>query len=82
MQAATDMTPQTSAEPGERILVVDDDPGIRDVVSEFLQRHGYRVQTAADGREMDRSLARSPADVVLRRLVNTNPEKSNNGEKQ
>ena len=65
MQAATDMTPHTSTEPGERILVVDDDPGIRDVVSEFLQRHGYRVQTAADGREMDRSLSRWPADVVI-----------------
>ena len=27
--------------------MVDDDPGIRDVVSEFLTRHGYTVETAA-----------------------------------
>ena len=32
-----------------RILMVDDDPGIRDVVSDFLRRHGYQVETAADG---------------------------------
>ncbi len=54
MQATYEMA-TLSAEPAEKILVVDDDPGIRDVVSEFLQRHGYHVETAADGKEMDRS---------------------------
>ena len=47
MQAEVDMA-SPNAEAAERILVVDDDPGIRDVVSEFLQRHGYSVETAAD----------------------------------
>jgi cyclophilin family peptidyl-prolyl cis-trans isomerase len=42
---------ETAMEPGARILIVDDDPGIRDVVSEFLDRHGYRVETAADGKQ-------------------------------
>src|SRR5271167_905011 len=64
MQAMTEMA-SASAEPAEKILVVDDDPGIRDVVSEFLQRHGYQVETAADGKEMDRALARTPADLVV-----------------
>ena len=49
----------------ERIVVVDDDPGIRDLVSEFLRRHGYAVETAADGKEMERALARAPADLVV-----------------
>ena len=48
-----------------RILMVDDDPGIRDVVSDFLGKHGYEVETAADGREMDEALERGPVDLVV-----------------
>jgi two-component system OmpR family response regulator len=48
-----------------RILMVDDDPGIRDVVSDFLGRHGYSVETAADGREMDEALGRGPVDLIV-----------------
>ena len=31
---------ETAMENGARILIVDDDPGIRDAVSDFLGRHG------------------------------------------
>lgn len=48
-----------------RILIVDDDPGIRDVVSEFLTRHGYQVQTAPDARGMEQELARGPVDLIV-----------------
>ncbi len=48
-----------------RILMVDDDPGIRDVVSDFLGKHGYRVETAADGREMDEALEHGPVDLIV-----------------
>jgi len=48
-----------------RILMVDDDPGLRDVVSDFLGRHGYNVETAADGREMDEALGRGPVDLIV-----------------
>jgi CheY-like chemotaxis protein len=34
-----------------RILVVDDDPGIRDVVKIFLERQGYVVSTASNSNE-------------------------------
>jgi two-component system OmpR family response regulator len=34
----------------KRILVVDDDPHLRDVVVYTLEREGYAVRTAADGR--------------------------------
>ncbi|WP_397401175.1 response regulator [Phenylobacterium sp.] len=53
------------AEAGSRILMVDDDAGIRDVVSDFLGRHGYRVETAADGQEMQRALERGPVDLIV-----------------
>jgi len=52
-------------EPGARVLIVDDDPGIRDVISDFLVRHGYRVESAANAREMEAALARAPADLVV-----------------
>ncbi len=52
-----------------RILVVDDDPDIRDLVSEFLGRHGFRVETAGDGAAMERALAQEPADLVVLDLM-------------
>ncbi len=51
--------------PAPRILMVDDDPGIRDVVSDFLGKHGYQVETAGDSREMDVALSRGPVDLVV-----------------
>lgn len=53
------------AETGARILMVDDDPGIRDVVSDFLGKHGYRVETVANANEMERALERGPVDLVV-----------------
>lgn len=41
------------------ILLVDDDPGIRQLVADFLRRHGYGVTVAEDGASMDRELARA-----------------------
>ena len=55
--------------PREHILVVDDDPGIRDVVAEFLTRHGYEVETAADGRDMERALSRQRPDLIVLDLM-------------
>jgi two-component system, OmpR family, response regulator len=48
-----------------RILMVDDDPQIRDLVADFLGQHGYRVSTAGDAVEMDQALAREPADLIV-----------------
>ena len=47
------------------ILMVDDDPGIRDVVSEFLTRHGYTVETAGDAQTMERALDRGDVDLMV-----------------
>jgi two-component system, OmpR family, response regulator len=48
-----------------RVLMVDDDPGIRDVVSDFLGRHGFVVETAGDANQMEQVLAKGPVDIVV-----------------
>ena len=50
-------------------MIVDDDAGLREAVGDFLLANGYDVDTAADGRQMDRGLARRPADLVLLDLM-------------
>ncbi len=50
---------------GELILVVDDEVAIRMVVSQMLQRFGYRVMVAADGGEALAIFARQHEDIAL-----------------
>jgi DNA-binding response OmpR family regulator len=47
------------------VLVVDDDADIRGLVRELLERQGYRVTDAANGRDGLRALYASPPDAVL-----------------
>jgi two-component system OmpR family response regulator len=48
------------------ILLVDDDPEIRQLIGDFLIQHGFRVARAGNGAEMDREMeAEQPALVVL-----------------
>ena len=67
-QAAT-VTP-ASAETGV-VLVVDDEPAIREIGRRALQRAGYSVLTAADGEEAIRQAASRPGsiDVLLTDVV-------------
>ena len=49
-----------------RILVVDDDANVSEVVARYLRREGFEVETVADGRlAIDRALADPPDLVVL-----------------
>jgi two-component system OmpR family response regulator len=52
-----------------RILVVDDDREIRDLVSRFLSKHGYKVIAARDGREMTAAFAAGRVDLVVLDLM-------------
>ncbi len=52
-------------EPPARILVVDDDAGIRTLVSEYLAEHGYEVDVAADAHAMAVSTERRMPDLVV-----------------
>ncbi len=47
------------------ILVADDEPSIRHVLSLVLSEHGYEVRAVADGDEALRELAARPYDVVI-----------------
>jgi two-component system, OmpR family, response regulator MprA len=48
-----------------RILVVDDDPHIRETLKRYLTYEGYRVDVAADGRQALSGMAADPADLVV-----------------
>lgn len=50
---------------GETILVVDDEPDVREVLSRTLEHAGYRVLQAADGAEALRLFALHGGDVAL-----------------
>ncbi len=54
-----------SAEPSARILVVDDDPGIREVLCDYLAQHGYVATGVASAAEMDQALAAGTPDVMV-----------------
>jgi DNA-binding response OmpR family regulator len=47
------------------LLVVDDDPQMRNVIGDFLARSDFRVSTAADGASMARIIAQDPVDLVI-----------------
>lgn len=47
------------------VLVVDDDPGIREVLSSFLKLEGFRVLTAEHGLAALRTLATQPVSLVI-----------------
>jgi two-component system, NtrC family, response regulator AtoC len=53
------------APPVVRILVVDDEPGLRHTLSQILGGEGHEVSTAADGAQALAALAERDADIVL-----------------
>jgi two-component system OmpR family response regulator len=65
MEDSMTLDAQTGQEAPARILMVDDDPGIRDVVSEFLGQHGYQVETAGDARGMEQVISKGPVDLIV-----------------
>ena len=48
-----------------KILVVDDEPAQRELVSGFLARHGFEVLSAGDGREALERFRGEPVDLIL-----------------
>jgi DNA-binding response OmpR family regulator len=52
-----------------RILVVDDDPTISDVVARYLARDGHAVSCVADGNEALRSASERTPDLVVLDLM-------------
>jgi two-component system, OmpR family, response regulator MprA len=48
-----------------RVLVVDDEPSVREALQRILNHEGFDVAVACDGREAVRSQAAAPAEAVL-----------------
>lgn len=49
----------------DRIIVVDDDAGIREAVADYLAAAGFEVRTASNGIELDQRLQAQPTDLIV-----------------
>jgi two-component system phosphate regulon response regulator PhoB len=61
--------PQQDFEHGTRVLVVDDEPALVELVSYNLRSNGYTVASASNGREALAHAFRDPPDLVLLDLM-------------
>ena len=52
-----------------RILVVDDEPAIVDVLAYNLTKEGFEVTTASDGREAIQKCQTAPPDLMILDLM-------------
>src|SRR5207253_3741241 len=48
-----------------RVLVVDDEPAVREALERILRLDGYEVELASNGKDAIRRLSSAPADAVL-----------------
>jgi PAS domain S-box-containing protein len=48
--SAPQLPAETRPEPDDCVVVIDDDPAARELLTRFLQREGFHARTAADGR--------------------------------
>jgi two-component system OmpR family response regulator len=57
----------TNTAPGvqARVLVVDDDAGLRNEIGDYLTDHGLEVELAESGQEMDKLLRSQVFDIVV-----------------
>jgi two-component system OmpR family response regulator len=55
--------------PSPRILIVDDDAGIRSLMASYLERHGLGVDTAGDTTEMRHQLGQQPYALIVLDLM-------------
>ena len=48
-----------------KILVIDDDAKLRDLLARYLTQQGMTVETLPDARDLDRKLARNRPDLIV-----------------
>ena len=65
MKAERAAVPLAPPPDGGRLLVVDDDPDVRDSLERALRHAGYAVTTAVHGADALDSVARSPVDLIV-----------------
>ncbi|MEO8441946.1 MAG: two-component system response regulator OmpR [Betaproteobacteria bacterium] len=56
-------------DPKIRIIVVDDDARLRELLNRYLSEQGYNVRAVADGNDMNRWLARERYDLMVLDLM-------------
>ncbi|MBL8511008.1 MAG: two-component system response regulator OmpR [Betaproteobacteria bacterium] len=59
----------TPLPPRHRILVVDDDLRLRDLLKRYLTEQGFAADTVADGTALDRALTRNRYDLMVLDLM-------------
>ena len=52
-----------------KILVVDDDPRLRELLVRYLTEQGFQVQALPDARELDKKLQRDPPHLLVLDLM-------------
>lgn len=52
-----------------RLLVVDDDSRLRDLLTRYLEEQGFAVRTVADGEQLDRLRKREHFDLIVLDLM-------------
>ena len=52
-----------------KILVIDDDPRLRDLLVRYLTEQGFQVQALPDARELDKKLQRDPPHLLVLDLM-------------
>ncbi len=60
---------KTTMERTNHILVVDDDEDIRELLRQYLEKNGFEVSTAANGRAMRTALAGGQVDMLVLDLM-------------
>ncbi len=59
----------TPSERADRIVVVDDDARIRDLLRRYLSQEGFEVLLAEDGKALSRHLSRESVDLIVLDLM-------------
>jgi two-component system phosphate regulon response regulator OmpR len=59
----------TTSERADRIVVVDDDARIRDLLRRYLSQEGFEVLLAEDGKALSRHLSRESVDLIVLDLM-------------
>lgn len=54
---------------GAKLLVVDDDPELRELITAYLSKQGYDIVAVGDGRAMDHAFAAGGVDLVILDLM-------------
>jgi CheY-like chemotaxis protein len=65
-------TGESFSHQGKRLLVVDDDPQVIDLISQLLQDSSYTIRTASDGEAALQAVAEQHPDVILLDLLMPN----------